>query len=309
LLNTKARIFKHSRSKFYFRDADQFCSIFIVAGSGVGWATMNPWFFLIVVVLLIALVLWIPRYRLKRALARPFPEDWVRILENNIGVYRNLPMPLRLQLRRLIKQFLHQKHFSGAGGLEVTDEMRITVAAQASMLQLNRNSALYPRLKYIILYPSAFVVTRSDRDGAGVVSHGRKGLLGESWQNGKVILAWDNVLHGARNFVDGSNVVLHEFAHQLDSETGSTDGAPLLAGASSYRSWAAALSEEFVELQKDARRGSRSLMDHYGATNPAEFFAVTTETFFEKPDSMARHHTELFEVLKSYYRVDPRDWA
>jgi Mlc titration factor MtfA (ptsG expression regulator) len=132
--------------------------------------------------------------------------------------------------------------------------------------------------------------------------------LGESWQNGKVIVAWDNVLHGARNFVDGSNVVLHEFAHQLDSETGSTDGAPVLAGASSYRSWASALSEEFVELQKDARYGKRSLMDHYGATNPAEFFAVATETFFEKPRRMAKYHQELFGVLKSYYRIDPREW-
>jgi Mlc titration factor MtfA (ptsG expression regulator) len=269
---------------------------------------MNPLIFLGPVVVLIVLALWVPRYRLKRAMAAPFPDEWVPVLEKNIDIYRNLPMPLRFQLRQLIKQFLHQKHFSGAGGLEITDEMRITVAAQACMLQLNRNSALYPRLKYIILYPSAFVVTRSDMDGSGVVSHGRKGMLGESWQNGKVILAWDNVLHGARNFVDGSNVVLHEFAHQLDSETGSTDGAPLLAGASSYRSWASALSEEFEELQQDARFGRRSLMDHYGATNPAEFFAVTTETFFEKPRRMAKHHEELFEVLKSYYRIDPRDW-
>jgi Mlc titration factor MtfA (ptsG expression regulator) len=269
---------------------------------------MNPLIILALVMVLIAAALWIPRYRLKRALAAPFPEEWVPILESNIGVYRNLPMPLRLQLRQSIKQFLHQKHFSAAGGLEITDEMRITVAAQACMLQLNRNSALYPRLKYIILYPSAFVVTRSEMDGSGVVSHGRKGMLGESWQNGKVILAWDNVLHGARNFVDGSNVVLHEFAHQLDSETGSTDGAPLLAGASSYRSWAGALSEEFGDLQKDARFGRRSLMDHYGATNPAEFFAVATETFFEKPRRMATYHEELFEVLKSYYRVDPREW-
>jgi Mlc titration factor MtfA (ptsG expression regulator) len=269
---------------------------------------MNPLIFLGPVVVLIVLALWVPRYRLKRAMAAPFPDEWVPVLEKNIDIYRNLPMPLRFQLRQLIKQFLHQKHFSGAGGLEITDEMRITVAAQACMLQLNRNSALYPRLKYIILYPSAFVVTRSDMDGSGVVSHGRKGMLGESWQNGKVILAWDNVLHGARNFVDGSNVVLHEFAHQLDSETGSTDGAPLLAGASSYRSWASALSEEFEELQQDARFGRRSLMDHYGATNPAEFFAVTTETFFEKPRRMAKHHEELFEVLKSYYHIDPRDW-
>ena len=269
---------------------------------------MNPWILLLLVVIVIVLALWFPRYRLKRALAVPFPGEWVHILERNIGVYPNLPMPLRLQLRVLIKQFLHQKHFSGAGGLVVTDEMRVTIAAQACMLQLNRHGGLYPRLKYIILYPSAFVVTSSEVDGSGVVSHGRKGMLGESWQNGKVILAWDNVMHGARNFVDGSNVVLHEFAHQLDSETGSTDGAPLLAGKSSYRSWASALSGEFEELQKDARFGRRSLMDHYGATNPAEFFAVTTETFFEKPRRMAKHHKELFDVLKSYYRIDPRDW-
>ncbi len=269
---------------------------------------MNPWIFLLLVIVVIVLALWIPRYRLKRAVAAPFPEEWVQILDRNIGIYPNLPMPLRLQLRALIKQFLHQKHFSGAGGLKVTDEMRVTIAAQACMLQLNRRGGLYPRLKYIILYPSAFVVTRREVDGAGVVSHGRKGMLGESWQNGKVILAWDNVMHGARNFVDGSNVVLHEFAHQLDSETGSADGAPLLAGKSSYRSWANALSCEFEELQKDVRFGKRSLMDHYGATNPAEFFAVTTETFFEKPRRMAKHHKELFEVLKSYYRIDPREW-
>jgi Mlc titration factor MtfA (ptsG expression regulator) len=269
---------------------------------------MNPYVFLAAVVVVIVLALLIPRYRLKRALAAPFSDEWVSILEENIGIYRNLPMPLRLQLRQLVKQFLHQKHFAGAGGLEITDEMRVTIAAQACMLQLNRGTDIYPRLKYIIVYPTAFVVTRSDADESGVVSHGRKGLLGESWQNGKVIVAWDNVLHGARNFVDGSNVVLHEFAHQLDSETGSTDGAPVLAGASSYRSWASALSEEFVELQKDARYGKRSLMDHYGATNPAEFFAVATETFFEKPRRMAKYHQELFGVLKSYYRIDPREW-
>jgi len=269
---------------------------------------MNPWLILVLVAIAIVLALWIPHYRLKRAVAAPFPPEWVNFLESNIEIYRNLPMPLRHQLRLSIKQFLHQKHFSGAGGLKVTDEMRVTIAAQACMLQLNRHGGLYPRLKYIILYPSTFVVTRSQVDGSGVVSHGRQGMLGESWQSGKVILAWDNVLHGARNFVDGRNVVLHEFAHQLDSETGSADGAPLLAGKSSYRSWAGTLSDEFRDLQNDARFGRRSLMDHYGATNPAEFFAVTTETFFEKPRRMAKHHQELFDVLKAYYRIDPRDW-
>lgn len=269
---------------------------------------MNPWLILVLVAAAIAVALWVPHFRLQRALAEPFPPQWVKILERNIGIYRNLPMPLRLELRQMIKQFLHQKHFSGAAGLVVTDEMRVTIAAQACMLQLNRGSDLYPQLRYIIIYPSAFVVSRPEMDDSGLVSHGRKGRLGESWQNGKVILAWDNVLNGARNFVDGRNVVLHEFAHQLDSESGSADGAPLLAGASSYRSWAGALSDEFEELQKDARFGRRSLMDHYGASNPAEFFAVATETFFEKPRRMARHHEELFDVLKSYYRIDPREW-
>ncbi len=269
---------------------------------------MNPWIFLALVMAAIALALWIPRFRLRRALAASFPEEWVGILEHNIGIYPNLPMPLRIQLRQLIKQFLYQKHFSGAGGLQVTDEMRVTIAAQACMLQLNRDSGLYSRLKYIVVYPSAFVVTRDEWDESGVVSRGRKGMLGESWQSGKVILAWDNVLHGARNFVDGRNVVLHEFAHQLDSETGSADGAPLLAGASSYRSWAGTLSGEFADLQNDARYGKKSLLDHYGATNPAEFFAVATETFFEKPRQMEEHHRELFEVLRSYYRIDPAEW-
>lgn len=269
---------------------------------------MNPWMFLFGVVVLIAVALWVPRWRLQRAESAPFPDDWVKILERNIGVYRALPMPLRLQLRKKIKRFLHQKHFSGAAGLEITDEMRVTIAAQACMLQLNRRGPLYPRLRYIIIYPTAFVVSRQETDDSGVSREASRGLLGESWSNGKVILAWDNVLHGARNFVDGQNVVLHEFTHQLDSETGSTDGAPLLAGESSYRSWAAALSGEYRILQRKARRGGKSLLDHYGATNPAEFFAVATETFFEKPDEMAERHQALFEVLQSYYRIDPRNW-
>lgn len=269
---------------------------------------MNPWLFLSLVIVAIVVALWVPRWRLKRAVNAPFPEEWVAILERNIQVYPNLPMPLRLQLRRLIKRFLFQKSFTGAGGLQVTDEIRVTIAAEACMLLVNRRSDVYPALRYIIVYPTAFVAAHESYDEAGVVSSNSRDLLGESWQNGKVILAWDSVLRGARNFVDGQNVVLHEFAHQLDSETGSADGAPLLGGASSYRSWAAVLSEEFNELQDDTRHRRRSLMDHYGATNPAEFFAVATETFFEKPRQMAKHHEELFEALKSYYRVDPTDW-
>ena len=269
---------------------------------------MAYWIFVIFVLCAVAAALLIPRYRLRKAIAAPFPDAWVAIVEKNIAIYKDLPMELRLQLRKLIKQFLHQKHFEGAGGLEITDEIRVTIAAEACMLLVNRNTGVYPSLRYIIVYPAAFVVDRPQSDMHGVVSSGRKGVLGESWSSGKVILAWDNVLSGSSNFVDGHNVVLHEFAHQLDSESGSTNGAPILAGGNCLRTWATTLSGEFEELQKDAWKGRRSLLDHYGATNPAEFFAVSTETFFEKPAQMAKHHAELFEVLRCYYRVDPRDW-
>jgi Mlc titration factor MtfA (ptsG expression regulator) len=270
---------------------------------------MNPWLFLSLVLVAIALALWIPRYRLKRAVEAPFPEEWVPILEGNIQVYRDLPRPLREQLRLLIKQFLHEKHFTGAGGLEITDEIRVTIAAEACMLILNRPSGVYPGLRYIIVYPTAFIVESGYVDDAGVVDPSARDLLGESWDNGRVILAWDSVIRGGRNFTDGQNVVLHEFAHQLDSETGYTDGAPLLGGPSSYRAWASVLSEEFEDLREDALSGRRSIMDHYGASNAAEFFAVATETFFEKPRQMAKHHEELFEIMTAYYRIDPRDWS
>jgi len=266
------------------------------------------WLILPVIMAALLLSWWIPRYRLSRALKGPFPDEWVTIVERNIGVYKNLPMPLRLQLRQLIKQFLHQKQFTGCNGLEITDEMRVTIAAEACMLLLHRNTGVYPGLKYILVYPRGFVVSREQRGTDGVVESAHQNILGESWSRGKVILAWDHVLHGGRNFLDGQNLVLHEFAHQLDAETGMTDGAPVLLSAHSYRGWANALSAEFLALQKNARRGKRSLMDHYGATNPAEFFAVATETFFEKPEQMAEHHEELFETLLSYYRIDPRDW-
>lgn len=269
---------------------------------------MGYWIFVGLVLAGMIAALTVPGYRLRRAIDAPFPDEWVAIVERNIGVYRSLPMELRLQLRRLIKQFLHQKHFTGAGGLEITDEIRVTIAAEACMLLVNRNTRVYPSLRYIIVYPAAFVVDRPQGGADGVISEGHKGLLGESWSNGKVILAWDSVLQGARNFVDGRNVVLHEFAHQLDSESGSVNGAPILAGSSGMRTWAATLSGEFDQLQQAAWKGQRSLLDHYGATNPAEFFAVATETFFEKPVQMARHHAELFAVLQDYYRVDPRQW-
>lgn len=270
---------------------------------------MNPWLFLSAVVAAIALALWIPHWRLKRALRAPFPEAWRGILERNSEAYRSLPDPLQHRLELLVKHFLHHKHFAGAGGLEITDEIRVTIAAEACLLILNRPSGVYPALRYLIVYPSAFLVRNEERDEDGVVDLEPEDRLGESWHNGKVILAWDSVLRGSRNFVDGQNVVLHEFAHQLDNEDGATDGAPLLGHEHSYRSWASIMSGEFEALREASWNDEESLLDHYGATNPAEFFAVATETFFEDPWEMAEHHAELFDALRAYYRIDPRDWS
>lgn len=244
----------------------------------------------------------------RKAIQKPFPAGWQTILYRNLPIYRNLPNEQQNELQDLIKGFLHQKNFVGCDGQLITDEIRVTIAAEACLLLLNRPHTLYRQLKYIYVYPSAYLAPHTEVAEGGVVTHRKQGRSGESWQNGKVILSWDDVAHGARNFSDGQNVVLHEFAHQLDQESGSANGAPLLSQATSYQSWARVLSREFSELQDDLMRGHQGLLDHYGATNPAEFFAVATETFYERPDKMMEEHPELFEQLMEYFQVDPRKW-
>ena len=267
-----------------------------------------------VVILIVALTvgLWCalgyPKWRLKSALARPMPEPWQAILRDNIPIYACMSGDLQHQLGKLVQQFLFQKKFVGCAGLELDDEMRLTIAGQACLLLLNRPTRVYPELHTILVYPSAFMVPRKQVDEAGVVTEARQDLLGESWGDGRVILAWDHVRRGAADWTDGQNVVLHEFAHQLDSESGSNNGAPYLGSATNYRNWSEVLSRDFANLRTDALYRQPSVMDHYGATSPAEFFAVATETFFEKPWQMAERHPALFAELFKYYRVDPRAW-
>lgn len=266
---------------------------------------------LIAVTLIVLAVLlawgW-PRWRLQRELARPMPRERLAIIERNLPVYSRMPEALQSQLRRLVTQFLYQKKFIGCAGLDVTEEMRVTIAAQACLLLLNRPSKVYAGLTSVLLYPSAFLVPRNRPDAAGVITETREDLLGESWSDGRVILSWDHVLRGARDWSDGHNVVLHEFAHQLDAESGSNNGAPYLGHPSSYRSWSEVLSHHFGVLRQQAYFNEESVLDYYGATSPAEFFAVATETFFEKPYQMAERHAELYGEFQKYYRVDPREW-
>lgn len=261
------------------------------------------------VALLVVLYWGFKRWQLYRVTHRPFPEAWLRILEQRLPPYRHLTPGMQQQLQQLVKMFLFHKEFVGCAGLVVTDEMRVTIAAEACLLLLNRTTNEYHDLRWIYIYPSEFIARKETRDDAGVVSHGEVGLLGESWSNGRVILSWDDVERGVRDFTDGHNVVLHEFAHQLDHEDGVTNGTPILRGHHAYKTWASVFGQEFAELQRQAARGEHNLLDHYGATNPAEFFAVATETFFERPHAMREHHAALYEELKAYYQLDPAQWV
>ena len=256
----------------------------------------------------LALAFVYPAWRLKRVLARPIDPAWQAMLERNIPIYTRMSGELQHQLNKLVQQFLFQKKFVGCAGLEVDDEMRVTIAGQACLLLLNRQTRVFPELHTILVYPSAFVVPRKLADEAGVVTEARQDLLGESWGDGRVVLSWDHVQRGAHDWTDGQNVVLHEFAHQLDSESGSNNGAPYLGSETDYRSWSEVLSRDFANLRVDAMYRQQSVLDHYGATSPAEFFAVATETFFEKPWQMWERHGALFAELFKYYRVDPRAW-
>ena len=240
---------------------------------------------------------------MRQVIAEQFPA----FIEKNIPLYNCLPEELKQQLHGLLNVFLAEKKFVGCGGQEITDEVRVTIAAQACMLLLNRETNFYPKLKTIYVYPHTYVAKSMQNDG-GLIIEGKSVRLGESWQNGPVVLTWDSITGGARNIQDGRNVVFHEFAHQLDQEDGDADGAPILENRSCYRSWAQVLSAEYERLCSKTRSRKRSVLNKYGATNPAEFFAVATEAFFEKPKQMHKKSPELYEELKSYYQIDPLSW-
>ena len=246
--------------------------------------------------------------RLRQLAAAPFPDEWEKILKKNVGLYKYLPDTLKEQLHTDIKIFVNEKRFEGLGGLEMTDEIRVTIAAEASMLLLNRQNRDYPGLSSILVYPSAYVAKQNTAVGGGAYIEGRSVRLGESWQHGSVVLAWDYVRQGAVNPEDGHNVVLHEFAHQLDQEDGISDGAPILENRSGYAAWARILSMEYERLQSSIEHHKKRVMDDYGATSPAEFFAVATETFFEKPRQLKKKSPDLYAELKDFYKVDPVEW-
>ena len=261
----------------------------------------------VVVTLGLGILLWRRGKRARRRrelLAAAFSAEWRGILEKNVPLYNRLGDELRGQLEGLINVFLGEKRFEGCGGQEITDEIRVTIAGQACMLLLNRKTKFFPKLTSILVYPAGYVAQQVGSEGMV----GEQARQGESWQNGPVVLAWNSVTGGANNINDGQNVVFHEFSHRLDQEDGAADGAPILESRSCYGSWARVLSGKYENLRGKGKKRRRSVLRRYGATNPAEFFAVATEAFLEKAEQMKRKHPDLYEELKSYYKLDPVTW-
>ena len=241
-------------------------------------------------------------------MSKPLSADHLAILQKNFKVYQKLSEEQQKQLFGLINVFIDEKDFTGCEGLEITDEIKVTVAAQACLLLLNnRTQPWYRKLHTILIYPSAYVA-KSKTQEADVISEGDSVRLGESWGAGSIVLSWSHSRHGGVNFNDGANVVLHEFAHQLDQVDGPADGVPNFDSQASYMDWANILGKEYKKLVHKTVKNQKTLLDKYGATNEAEFFSVATECFFEKPRQMSKKHPELYLNLSKYYGLDPKEW-
>jgi MtfA peptidase len=270
--------------------------------------------FLLFAAALAGAVAWILReplahaWRRHRLGARPFPAAWRPVLRRHVPALRALPANLQLRLKRRIPLFLAEVPIIGCAGLEVDDEMRVTIAALACLPTLGRGSDALSDLKQVLLYPGPFLVQQRSVDGAGLVHEDHSVRAGESWVQGQVVLSWDDVLAGAAEPDDGRNVVIHEIAHQLDGDDGSMNGTPRLRGPRAARRWAAVMEPAFQALCERAAAGVPGLLDPYGATNRAEFFAVISELFFERPQALASTHPAVFEELRRYYRLDPLSW-
>lgn len=245
-------------------------------------------------------------HRRHELVQQPFPEEWSQIIDRNVACCQCLHPDERKRLDDLIKVFISEKHFEGYAGMTVTDEIKVTVAAQACLLLLNLHHDYYERLSSIIMRPESFDHEQEEQGKSGLVTVTNLPVAGLSTSSGAVVLSWPDTVRGARSSGDdGMNVVFHEFAHQLDLLDNDMNGAPVLERASMYREWAQVLGAEYQRLQQEAATGTPSLISAYGAKKPAEFFAVVTELFFEKPAELQREHLALYEEFKQYYRQDP----
>lgn len=247
---------------------------------------------------------WFRNRRRKKILAEPWPESWDLHLQRNVRLTWEMNQQQVQSLQHRIRIFVAEKDWEGCDGLEITDEVRVTIAAQACLMLIGVNDWYFDNVRTILVYPKAF--TRETSDGVNEGQHQHR--AGEAWQGGPIVLSWKDSLRGGRNEDDGQNVVIHEFAHALDGIDGEMGGTVMFDDDESTSAWSRVVDEEFATLCHARDTGRRTLLDHYGATNRAEFFAVATETFFEQPRELADEHAELYSLLKKYFRLDPVPW-
>ena len=248
---------------------------------------------------------WWVEQRRERLRHQPFPRAWRRILRERVPLLSRLPADLQIRLRRHILVFLAEKSFVGCQGQAITDEVRLTIAAKACLLLLGHpRSDYYPRLNEILVYPDAFFVTRERPVGAGVVQEQRHATTGESWARGQVILSWVHVMSDAADSSNGRNVAIHEFAHQIDQDSGTADGCPWRPTQEMRIRWNWVMDDAFRRLQALPS----SVIDSYAATDRAEFFAVVSEVFFERPHDLAREEPAVYRELADLYGVNPLVW-
>jgi MtfA peptidase len=246
---------------------------------------------------------WIKKWRRGRIAQAAFPAPWLDYLHQNVPHYPLLAADQQQKLRRDTQVFVAEKNWEGCGGLTLTDEMRVTIAAQACLLALALDPTFFDSVLSILIYPREYVVPEARRLGGGetVAADVR---LGEAWYRGPVVLSWAEVIDDSRHLGHGRNVVWHEFAHQLDMLDRASDGTPPLASREQYKRWSTVMSAELRNLRSALRLGRPTLIDPYGAANESEFFAVVTECFFDRPVQMRERHPELYGLLAEFYRQD-----
>lgn len=250
---------------------------------------------------------WRKARRRKELLAEPFPSVWQEHLVNNVRHYTCLDVSKQAIVQAVVRVVVAEKDWSGGEHFQITDEMKVTIAGQASLLVLGLEEPyFFDRVHSIILHPGPYVRPRSLRR---LLNSSRRTVYsGEAWYHSPIVLSWQDVLRAGHDASDGGNVVLHEFAHYLDGLDGDFNGTPPLADREQERNWYRVTEAEYRRLVGATRRREVTLLDHYGATNKAEFFAVATECFFERPHAMQQQYSELYAVLRAFYRQDPAQW-
>ena len=247
---------------------------------------------------------WFKRRRRRKILAQPFPRQWKQVLARKLTCWPDLNDAERQKLKNDVQVFIAEKHWEGCAGLELTDEIKVTVAGSACLLLLGLEHDLYHNVQSILIYPSDYEATWERPIPGQIVSEEPQRRLGEAHFRGPVLLSWDAVRHDIRR-QDGHNLVYHEFAHKLDMLDDLADGTPPLNAGEQYIDWVKVMAREYEKLCSRVDQGRATLLDSYAATNIAEFFAVATEVFFEQPRKMQRAHASLYDALRDFYQQDP----